>query len=300
MRRDRSEAAVEPVATRLPEGRGRAPGTHGPGGGAGLPRPSFLTLQRTAGNAAVQRLRVLAAAPGHGSVQRVVSLSTTFVPQAAAIAAINLLDAEVTPAEQDAARAIRNRAGGKHTMRQAHYLFQPSPRSWGSCVEEQLDPRARVLGWGTQFGLSGARPDYHRVLGAATVFADLTTATQSNPGGNHITTKLVVAAFPNKTGWQAADVIHSGIRPGGGQPPPVQTNGLVSAEHARRFQQYHAYLPDRGYDPLLEQLRRHYGPVSTVTFTQAWDAADRDEFVDAFQDSVSEEPSESIASDDEF
>lgn len=284
-----SEAAAGPGVARPPEVRRRAPDTPGHVGGAdGSVAPStaaLLHLQRLAGNAAVRRLLVPIAVPGC-CVQRVVSPSATYVPQAAATAAITVLDAEVGPAEQDAATALQNPPGGVHTPHQAHYLRHPGPTSWGYCVEERLDPRAAALGWQTQHAMvGGARPDYHRALGAALVFADLTTAAQSNPAGSHITGKLAKVAHQHLTtaAWEAADVLHSGIRPGGGAPPPVMTNGPVTGEHALRFQQYRAYLLDHAdYDPGLEEIRKRVGPLSQATFTQVWDEAARDAFVDAF------------------
>lgn len=259
-------------------------------------------LQRLAGNGAVTRLLASSARAGRIPVQRVVSASATYVPQAAALAAITLLDGQIAAAEQDAAHHIQHPAGGIHTARQANYLRHPNPMTWGYCVEEQLDPRATGLGWNTQLPLGGSRPDYYRTVGPAYVFADLTTAGQANPAGNHITTKLVIAAhLYDTTHWQAADVIHTGQRPGGAAPPPIQTNGPVTPLHARRFQEYQAYLRgETGYDELLHQIQQTYGNVTGGTFTQTWDANRRDRFVAAFdQDPDTSESDYSMDTDEE-
>jgi hypothetical protein len=231
---------------------------------------------------------------GLGVMQRVVSASATYVPQQAALDEINDLDAEIPGAEQAAANEIRNPAGGMHTARQATYIFNPHPMTWGYCVEEQLDPQARTLGWSTQYGMPGARPDYHRRIGLIDVFADLTTAAQAAPAGNHITGKLSATAHNyNTINWQAADVTHSGQRPGGGAPAPIRPNGNVTLVHAQRFQAYKRYLNrESAYDPVFDQVERVYGNISSGTFTQTWDEQDRDNFVDAFSEQVDSEESE--------
>jgi hypothetical protein len=238
-----------------------------------------------------------------GVVQRVVSASATYAPQAAALVHIGNLDAQVANAEQDAANEIQNPAGGLHTARQANYIRNPTPMTWGYCVEEQLDPVAMGLGWTTQHPMPGSRPDYYKTVGTVEVFADLTTAGQAAPAGNHITGKLAATAhnYPNANQWEAADLIHSGQRPGGGVPPPVQTNGIVTHVHAQHFQRYRAYLGDNSvYDGVLDHVVRVYGRVSSGTFTQTWDAQDRDDFVDEFNvQSDSDESDYAMDSDEE-
>jgi len=267
-------------------------------------RPS-AAAQRQLAHAIHQAPRVAAQRrqfEGLGVLQRVVSASATYVPQQAALAQITALDGQIATAEQTAANEIQNPTGGIHTAYQANYLRAPGAMTWGYCVEEQLSPRAINLGWSTQHVMPGARPDYHKIVGQTEVFADLTTAGQAAPAGNHITSKLAATAHNfNTANWQAADIVHSGQRPGGGVPPPVQTNGLVTQAHAQHFQRYKAYLGANGvYDPVLNHVAQIYGNISSGTFTQTWNRQARDNFVDAFNvQSDSEESDYSMDSDEE-
>lgn len=241
---------------------------------------------------------------GLGVLQRAVSASATYVPQAAALNAINDLDAEIPGAEQAAAAQVLHPPGGIHTPYQANYIRNPIPMTWGYCVEEQLNPEAQNLGWSTQQVMPNARPDYYRKLGNINVFADLTTATQAGPAGNHITSKLQATAhnYHNAANWQAADITHTGQRPGGAPLPLVQTNGVVTHAHALHFQNYKAYLggPQAAYNPDYDRVFHQYGNISSGTFTQTWDKQDRDDFVAAFTAQTdSEESDYSMSSDEE-
>lgn len=257
------------------------------------PAASLPALQRQAGNAAVAAL-LAERMPGAGSgpapmVQRVLSPSATYAPHGAALTALQELDAEVPRAERRAARKLRN-PGGTHTPRQATYLLSPQPMTWGYCVEERLDPLARRLGWSTQHRLPGCRPDYYRDIGGVQVFADLTTAAQASPGGNHITTKLTIphSRGVDATAWQASDLVHSGRMPGHAARPALQTNGTVTKAQSRALQTYRAALigEEAAYGDAMDRLVRRYGRLSPATFTQVWDAAMRTRFALAVRRAV--------------
>ena len=69
----------------------------------------------------------------------------------------------------------------------------------------------------------------------------------------------------------------------------MQTNGPVTAEHARHFQLYRRFLDgNENWTPELGRIRDYYGRLSSGTFTQSWDEDDRDDFVDMFSESESE------------
>lgn len=242
----------------------------------------LLELQRTAGNGAVAALLARRGdAPIPRTVQRAVSSSATYAPGTAALALITELDHEVSSAEDLAEEELENPTDGLHTAVEAAYLNNPSDRAWGYCVEAHLNAIAAGFGWATQHRLLGSRPDYHRTIpgpaGQRTeVFADLTTVYEAGLHGDHVTTKLMTAD-PNLAqvgAWQAADITHSG--PPGGAVPVLQTNGEVTAEHARAFDVYRAARLDRGdHVPGLLEID---GPLTSATFTQSWDEDARSRF----------------------
>lgn len=246
---------------------------------------ALLALQRTAGNRAVAGLLGAGPAP-RATIQRAVSASATYPPGSGALGQIQALDGQIATAEARAGAALQNPAGRRHSKTQAAFLNAPSPRSWGYCVEEQLNPIAAGSGWATQYVLQGARPDYHRLLNGVHVFADLTTTAQANPSGNHITSKLRVPdpSGANAALWHAADITHSGNYPGAAARPALLTNGPVTLAHGRAFQRYRASRLEEGdFDDRLSALHRQYGVLSSARFTQTWDERARDRFTAAVE-----------------
>ena len=224
-------------------------------------------------------------------IQMAVSHSASYMPVGNEVTQIANLDAQVAVAETAATNIVTHAPVGHiHTPTQAYYMAQPSARAWGYCVEEQLKPLAINLGWGTQHVLTNSRPDFHKVVGGNEVFADLTSVNQAGGGGNHITYKLDISA-PQGQGrpatWKAADITHLSTNPlgGGAAIPPIQNNGLVTVLHTQTFQDYHNFLNNMhgNYTPQMQNLLNFYGPVSHATFSQKWNQAKRDQFVNLAQ-----------------
>lgn len=239
-------------------------------------------------------------------VQRAVSPSAMWAPNAAATALITTLDGLIAGAEQAASQQVQNLVPvAVHTPTQAAYMYNPTPALWGSCVEEQLNTLALAGGWTTQWPLRGAVPDYGRLLpGGGIVFADLTSAQQAGPGGNHITVKLNTARandlrqnpFAPAPNWYAADITHGGQNPLG-QPGAAQQmpnfNGRVTVVQLRRMQLYNAWCADDNAEWTLEMARLRdwvrgtyrgiagNGAIHLPAFTQTWNARDRQLFVAA-------------------
>lgn len=253
-----------------------APGTLAP--------QDVLQLQRMVGNRAVSQLLTTATPVA----QRAVSLSATWTPPNGGQEAtwINAIDAQIPTAEQNAVNSVQNTNGHK-TAKQANYIQNPSPTTWGYVVEEQLDAWALNNGWQTQFVLNGARPDYYRVNNNVAVYVDLTTAGQAGIGGNHITDKLQNANFPSPdANVAAADVTHRGLNPRG-TAGPVVVLGNATLKQIRVFQQYRQYLRHShlDYNPALEELINRYGKTLThQTFTRKWNKKKRKSFVDEFKE----------------
>lgn len=224
---------------------------------------------------------------GDSAVQRAVSDSAMYAPGAAASVIINALEGQIAAAELAASNFVQNIGlppGYIHTPTQAAYMANPTAALWGMCVEEQLNPLAIGLGWTTQYPLTGSRPDYHQVVGGVDVFVDLTTALQAGVGGNHITGKLATAVTngDNPATWQAADITHANLNPLNGAPPVIPNyNGNVTQLQMQRLQLYNAYCNDDNaeYDEAKDIVRDLYnGPIHHTTFTQIWNAQQRQQF----------------------
>jgi hypothetical protein len=149
-----------------------------------------------------------------------------------------------------------------------------------------LNPIARQNGWMTQYPLGNARPDYHRVVNTQHVFVDLTSPNEAGPFGSHITGKLNAASPAIRPpDWQAADITHSGVGPlAGGQHAVINYNGPVTQDHMYELQRYQNFCRnDAEWDETMNNVRMRYGNITTPTFTQTWDGAQRDAFVDAMR-----------------
>lgn len=221
-------------------------------------------------------------------VQRTVVDSVVYVPNQGA-AAIAALDGQIASSETKASRAVRNIGLPRnyvHTPHQAAYMRHPTPRGWGNCVEEQLNPKARRRGWSiTNLG-HGANPDYKMIVNGATVWADLTTATEAGAGGNHITGKLQTMASngaPNTNTWEAADLVHGSLDPlAGGPRKAPKTKGRVTRFQVKAYLTYRGHLLDEGdYNPAMDKLMSKYGRFSYATFTQRWTSKRRSLFARA-------------------
>jgi hypothetical protein len=217
-------------------------------------------------------------------IQMAVSHSATYAPGGASVGEIAALDGLVPAAEAAANTDVMAPIGGYvHTPSQAAYMLNPTPARWGCCVEEKLNITAPGLGWTNQWPLPGSRPDYRKVVGGNKIYVDLTSALQAGVGGNHITAKLITGAqgVP-KPHWHGADITHASLHPLGGIGAVVpNTNGPVTHLHMLHFQNFRGYLdnPHGNWTPFIENLLQYYGHVTTPTFTQVWNLAQRNLFV---------------------
>ena len=229
-----------------------------------------------------------------GTVQRAVHDSATYPPNQGAAAIANL-NGQIAASEAEASARVQNQgiyAGVPHSAIQANYILHPSAMTWGSCVEEILNPLAAVAGWNLNNNAHGANPDYRQDINGAIVWADLTTEGESGPGGPHITDKLLTMrgqGAPNVGQWEAADVTHAGTNPLGGGPPgnPVY-NGNITQAHLLAHQAYRAYQKiedeEADWDPDKDEVEQTYGNVSHAAYTRDWSEEQRDEFTQAVND----------------
>ncbi|WP_248800175.1 hypothetical protein [Pseudomonas sp. MWU13-2105] len=151
-------------------------------------------------------------------IQRAVSRSGTYTAAAALRtaaqtqqinAAWSALDGLVPQAVQDATTGVQA-APANRTHSQNAYAANQTPALWGMCVEEQLNNLVGAT-WDQQVNLGGARPDYGQVFGGIQTYADLTTAAQAGPVGNHITGKLTAINL-NPGLAVAADITYGGAQ----------------------------------------------------------------------------------------
>lgn len=222
-----------------------------------------------------------------GTAQLVVSVSSTYKPTGNALNEIKVLDSKIPTAEFQAKKEVLGKGvskGFKHTNHQANYIKQKDPKSWGYCVEEQLD-KIVPSGWGTQVTLSASRPDYGKKAHGKMIFADLTTQGQSGFGGNHITEKLQKSADKgdDDSNWVGADILHSNLNPlsgGGSGSAVVKTNGKVTDKQMQRFQKYSRYChpANDDFSEEMEDVKWKFGKVSFSTFTQKWGEKERQFF----------------------
>ncbi len=217
------------------------------------------------------------------------------MPAGNAVGHITNLNTQVAVAEKEATDDVKN-SKIRHSNLQSVYMKNPSKRSWGYCVEEKLNTIAGNMGWATQHRLPNSRPDYHRKIDGNNVFVDLTSAAEAGQHGNHITGKLDVSC-PNgqrPAKWKGADITHASSDPlNGVQGIVIGTNGTVTKEHGRYYQDYRRFVDNRDggdWSPGMQNLLEHYGgPVSNATFTQVWDENDRDEFVRLAKQEIEDE-----------
>jgi hypothetical protein len=206
---------------------------------------------------------------------------------------IQQLDAQVATAETSAGVAVASATGLK-TAREANYIQSPSARTWGSVVEEKLDPLALGTGWSTQKRLSKARPDYFRQSNGIDMYVDLTSVGEAGVGGNHITDKLDKAGFtsPNPA-VAAADVTHLSANPLGTAAPAVVLGNATQAE-VSALQQYRRLTKDMetdvGFEPGIGELFTKYGNVKHHAFTTKWAAKERSSFEKAVTKALSPKP----------
>ncbi len=200
-------------------------------------------------------------------------------------AAVTTLDGRIAAAETAASNFVQNinlPNGYSHTPHQAAYMANATARGWGNCVEEQLNPVAIGLGWSTQNLGHGSNPDYSATISGKKVWADLTTAHESQGSGAHVTGKLVTKArngAPNSNNWEAADVTHANTNPlsGAVAPQPIP-NGNVTNTHRAAYQRYRAYQNGDDWDRARDQVVARYGRFSFGVYTQTWSQRDRSTF----------------------
>ena len=277
--------APEPALDSLrPTGRSR-PQTRRPVAGSAA-AGELLRLQRSAGNQATTRLLAQ-------QVQRAVSHSASWraANTSPEETLIGQIDALIPTAEAAAVTAVATTTGTK-TPREANYIHNPKATTWGSVVEEKLDPAAQGAGWSTQHRLSGARPDYYRQSNGIEVYVDLTSAKQAGIGGNHITDKLDKAGFtsPNAV-VAAADVTHVSTNPRGKAAAAVVLGNATQAEvnalqQYRRLTKTYENQTDVEFEPGIGELFKKYGDVKHDTFTNKWKANKRQAFTAAVTKSL--------------
>lgn len=197
---------------------------------------------------------------------------------------IQILHDKIEEAERSAQQALCNPT----TANLINYTRNPSPKSWGYCVEEQLNNIVQDE-WTTQFSVGHLRPDYYQKLATDGIelFVDLTTERESGPGGPHITEKLDYSGFylGNKT--QAADITHRSLNPNLPNNHILQINGIITEEQKeswRAYTQYINLLDEAEFSPKREKVFNYYKSISYYTFIRIWNYANRESFCKKVKD----------------
>lgn len=163
----------------------------------------------------------------------------------------------------DSAKTIAEDDSKDKSKHQLNYAKRGDAKSWGYCVEEQLNSDAEDLGWETQKVLKGARPDYFQIIDGWDVYADLTTDEQSMDAGVHVGEKLTKAK-KSPVSNIGADITYPSLKP----KPKLSESDKAKLAIRRRQKNYDAlfgdeYLPEKDKKSKYKKFMRSRGKKST-------------------------------------